>query len=111
MSSGKGHPRPSSTEGIGQTDLAKVDAHALTAEEYDEIPELTDEMMARAVPGDGLDLIKRGRGRPKADAPKRYVTLRLDADVIDAMRASGPGWQIRIEEAVGEWLTEHTDRL
>jgi uncharacterized protein (DUF4415 family) len=92
--------RPTSAEGIGQTDLAKVDAHEITAEEYDEIPELTDDMMVRAVPGAALDLIRRGRGRPKTDNPKRHVTLRLDADVIDAMRASGPGWQIRANEAL-----------
>jgi uncharacterized protein (DUF4415 family) len=90
----------SSTEGIGATDLAKVDAHTITAEEYEEIPELTDAMMARAVPGDGVALLKRGPGRPKADQPKRQITLRLDADVIEAMRASGPGWQVRANEAL-----------
>ncbi|MEH3117101.1 MAG: BrnA antitoxin family protein [Methylorubrum populi] len=91
--------RPS-TEGLGETDLAKMDAHEITTEEYEEIPELTDEMMARAVPGDGAELARRSRGRPRADSPKQQVTLRLDADVIDAMRASGPGWQVRANEAL-----------
>lgn len=89
-----------SAEGIGATDLAKVDAHTITTEDYDEIPELTDAMMARAVSGDGLALLKRGRGRPKVDQPKRQITLRLDTDVIEAMRASGPGWQVRANEAL-----------
>ena len=57
-------------------------------------------MMARAVPGDGLTLLERGPGRPKVDQPKRQITLRLDADVIEAMRASGPGWQVRANEAL-----------
>ncbi|MCJ2064867.1 BrnA antitoxin family protein [Methylobacterium sp. J-088] len=87
-------------DGLGATDLAKVDAHAITAEEYDAIPELTDAMMARAVSGDGLNLLKRGRGRPRIDQPKRQITLRLDADVIEAMRAGGPGWQVRANEAL-----------
>lgn len=93
--------RPS-TEGLGETDLAKMDAHEITPEEYDEIPELTDEMMARAVPGDGAELARRPRGRPRADSPKQQVTLRLDADVIEAMRASGPGWQVRANEVLRE---------
>lgn len=89
-----------STEGIGETDLARMDAHEITAEEYAEIPELTDEVMGRAVRGDGLDLAKRGLGRPPAKHPKQQMTLRLDADVVEAMRASGPGWQVRANEAL-----------
>lgn len=38
------------------------------------------------------------RGRPKLENPKRQVTLRLDGDVIDRFRDSGPGWQSRINE-------------
>lgn len=90
----------SSVRGIGATDLARVDSHEITAEEYDEIPELTDEMMSRAVPGDGVELLKRGRGRPPSDSPKRQVTLRLDGDLVEAMRASGPGWQTRANDAL-----------
>jgi len=30
------------------SDLVKVDAHKLKASEYDELPELTDDMLARA---------------------------------------------------------------
>lgn len=45
----------------------------------------------------------RSRGRPpgftKPDA-KQQVTLRLDPDVIADFRASGPGWQRRINEAL-----------
>ena len=40
-------------------------------------------------------------GRPPTGAqPKRQVTLRLDPDVIEAFRASGPGWQSRINAAL-----------
>ncbi|PBN44560.1 hypothetical protein SxD43FB_05140 [Sphingobium sp. D43FB] len=35
-------------------------------------------------------------GRPKSDDPKQQVTLRLDAAVLDGFRATGPGWQSRI---------------
>jgi uncharacterized protein (DUF4415 family) len=40
-------------------------------------------------------------GRPPiGDAPKKQVTLRLDADLIDRFRATGKGWQSRINEAL-----------
>lgn len=84
----------------GGTDLAKVDAHIVRPEEYDELPELTDEFFERADRHEGGVLVKRGRGRPPADTPKQQVTMRLDADVIAAMRASGPGWQVRANEAL-----------
>jgi uncharacterized protein (DUF4415 family) len=35
-------------------------------------------------------------GRPKSDNPKQQVTLRLDASVVEGFRATGPGWQGRI---------------
>ncbi|WP_132255398.1 BrnA antitoxin family protein [Methylobacterium segetis] len=79
----------------GQTDLARVDAHIVQADEYEEIPELTDAMMARAVPGDGADLARR-RGRPRSENRKVLTALRLDPDVLAAFKASGPGWQTRI---------------
>jgi hypothetical protein len=40
------------------------------------------------------------RGRPKALAPKVSTTIRLDAEVLDRFRATGPGWQSRINEAL-----------
>lgn len=51
---------------------------------------LTDEWFAKA---------RRG-GRPKAAAPKELTTLRLDPDVLAHFRATGPGWQTRINEAL-----------
>lgn len=46
-----------------------------------------------------LALVRRG-GRPKADDPKRLVSLRLDSDVVERLRASGPGWQSRANAAL-----------
>ena len=44
----------------------------------------------------------RKRGRPKSDNPKRQITLRLDAEVVDHFRAKGRGWQTRINSALRE---------
>ena len=38
------------------------------------------------------------RGRPRVARPKAALTMRVDADVLDALRASGPGWQTRVNE-------------
>ena len=38
----------------------------------------------------------RRPGRPKVDQPKVPVTMRVDADVLDAIKASGSGWQTRV---------------
>lgn len=90
-----------SRKSIG-SDLAKVDAHVITAAEYEEIPELTDAEFARGTVMVGG--VPAKRGRPKLDSPKRLITLRLDADVIDTLRQLGAGWQTRANEMLREAL-------
>ncbi len=36
------------------------------------------------------------RGRPKLESPKELIHIRIDADVVTAFRATGTGWQTRI---------------
>lgn len=52
--------------------------------------------------------VKRGRGRPAGSVSsltKKPVTLRIDPDLLDAMRATGGGWQTRANEVLrGEFL-------
>lgn len=47
------------------------------------------------------------RGRPKAAVNKERVTLRLSPEVVQAFRASGKGWQTRVNEALREWVKTH----
>ncbi len=49
---------------------------------------------------------KKG-GRPRLESHKVYTGIRLDADVLEAFRATGKGWQTRINEALKEWLDTH----
>jgi len=67
-----------------------VDAHRIKPAEYKELPELTDDMLAREV-------VKKG-GRPRSANPRQLISLRLPADVIARWRATGPGWQTRMAE-------------
>ena len=59
-------------------------------------PEWIWEDLRKATPD--LAEIRRSRGRPAIDNPKKQVTLRLDSDVVARFRAGGPGWQSRINE-------------
>lgn len=61
----------------------------------DDAPELTEEMLDRATFYDGEKVI-RGPGRPRVAQPKQQVTLRLDAVLIEKLRASGKGWSGRV---------------
>lgn len=45
------------------------------------------------------ELIRR-RGRPPLGQTKQAIKLRLDPEVIERFRQSGPGWQSRINEAL-----------
>jgi uncharacterized protein (DUF4415 family) len=64
----------------------------------DDAPLLTKEMLAHAEIFEGDKFIKRGPGRPKIANPKEPVQLRLDRDVLEHLRASGPGWQTKVNE-------------
>ena len=77
-----------------KSDLARVDAHKIKKGEYDELPELTEEMLARAT-------VSRG-GRPTSLNPRKQLTLRLPADVIERWKATGPGWQTRMADRLSK---------
>jgi uncharacterized protein (DUF4415 family) len=55
---------------------------------------------------------KRRQGeRGKQVAPtKKMVTMRLSADVLEHFRATGPGWQTRIDEYLRKWIKSQTKR-
>ena len=42
------------------------------------------------------------RGRPPTPVPRPMLSLRVDADVLAALRATGPGWQTRINALLRE---------
>lgn len=76
------------------SDLTRVDAHVIKPVEYKDLPELTDDMLSRAV-------VKRG-GRPRSASPRQLISLRLPVDVINRWRATGPGWQTRMAQRLAK---------
>lgn len=85
--------KPASRRSL-KSDLDRVDAHVLKSGEYEELPELTQEMLARA-------RVNKG-GRPLSSNPRKLISLRLPTDVIDRWKATGSGWQTRMAERLSK---------
>lgn len=61
--------------------------------------EITADLAARMQP-------LRRPGRPPVERPKAPMTTRVDADVLDAIKLSGKGWQTRLNEVLREAVQE-----
>jgi uncharacterized protein (DUF4415 family) len=72
----------------------------------DDAPELTDEFFTRADEFAGEKLVRRGR--PKAESTKLALTVRYDLEVVEAFKATGKGWQTRMNDALKDWLKTHS---
>ena len=86
--------KPASRRSL-KSDLVRVDAHKVRPEEYKELPQLTEEMLARAKVNKG--------GRPVSPNPRKLISLRLPADVIERWKATGAGWQTRMAERLSKF--------
>jgi uncharacterized protein (DUF4415 family) len=56
-------------------------------------------------------ILARRRGRPTgstAATRKEPTTVRFDPEVLAAFRATGKGWQTRINNAMRDWLKTHS---
>lgn len=92
--------RNASVHDLG-SDFAKVDAHQTAPSEYEELPELTEEMLARAK-------VYRG-GRPRLASTKVLLSVRYSREVVDFFRATGDGWQSRMDGALKEYVARHSN--
>ncbi len=66
----------------------------------DDAPELTDAFFERADLHDGQKLVRRGR--PALAEPRPMLSMRVDADLLAHLRASGKGWQTRVHALLKE---------
>jgi len=85
----------------------------------DDAPELTNDFFEQGEwqIGDQLVSAQAGaaalrealsRGRPKAQSTKQALTVRYDTEVIEAFKATGKGWQTRMNDALKDWLQTHS---
>lgn len=49
---------------------------------------------------DAMQGFRRKLGRPKAEAPKVHIGFRLASDVVASIKASGRGYNARVEQAL-----------
>ena len=93
------------------SDLARVDAHAIGPHEYDDSPELTREALQRGAwkvagksvtAAEGRAAVRKALGRPPVAVKRPMLSLRTDPDVLAALRASGKGWQTRVNALLRE---------
>lgn len=91
--------------------------HGFSREDWDEVsdsPEFTKEEIAAAKPFAEAfpalaESIKRARGRPRLDAPKEAVTLRLSPETIARFKAGGDDWRTRMSEALDHAAPSDTE--
>lgn len=82
-------PTPAEDAAITDAAMADPDAVPFTDDEWEQVKPLVR------------------RGRPLGSGTKAQVTLRLDVEVLEKFRASGDGWQTRINEALKSWVRTH----
>lgn len=71
------------------------DSHRKNAVVSHSLPELREKLAAR----------RRGAQKSPTKVP---TTIRFDADVLAELKASGRGWQTRVNDAVRDWLKTHS---
>lgn len=97
--------------------MAKLAKRQNSAEmQDDENPEWTSDDFSKARPASEVlpEIFPKAvadamlkRGRPRKEVTKTPVNIRLSPDVVDAFRATGRGWQTRVDEALKDWLKSH----
>ena len=68
----------------------------------DDAPEITDKWIAEATLYHGKKLVRRGR--PAGSGQKTQTTLRISKGVLEFFRATGPGWQTRMDNALKRYV-------
>jgi uncharacterized protein (DUF4415 family) len=77
---------------------AKRKSSATTSRDPDTLPEIDDAWIAGADLYQADKLVRRGR--PRLTNPRQLLSLRLPSQVIARWKATGPGWQTRMAEAL-----------
>ena len=73
-----------------------------------QVPPLTDAALRALQPAGKLPTAlqrKLGVRGPQRTPTKERITIRLSREVVEQFRATGDGWQTRIDTALQEWLS------
>jgi uncharacterized protein (DUF4415 family) len=75
--------------------------HAAALADPDAQP-LTDAQLKEMVP------LRTLRGRPKAESTKQLVSVRYSPEVLAYFRATGEGWQARMDGVLRDYVAQHS---
>ena len=90
-----------------RTDWARVRREATSGHD----PDMSDPMDSEATAAElATALAKKRMGRPLSANRKTPLSLRLSNDVVTYFKATGRGWQTRIDEALREYVKKHRAR-
>jgi uncharacterized protein (DUF4415 family) len=102
------------SENATMTEQWKYDENGVWIDE-DDAPELTHEMFLTAkVYKDGVEvpnLYAKKFGRPPLETPKKALNIRLSQEVLAAFKASGKGWQTRIDAVLKDYLKANNGKV
>jgi uncharacterized protein (DUF4415 family) len=84
-------PTPEENEAINRGIEADPDTYELSPGEIAELKPISPARM----------------GRPRKETTKEQISVRYDADVVAAFRATGDGWQTRMNDALRVYIKEH----
>jgi uncharacterized protein (DUF4415 family) len=94
--------RAARERGDSKTDLALLHQNKLAGIEPEDDEDSPDATLAIREA-----ITQRRAGRPAGSGNKEQVAIRFDKDVLEAFRATGRGWQTRMNDALKAWLKEH----
>ena len=103
------------------SNFKNIDTHVITPDEYEEIPELEDEFFENAIWNIGGNQVSPEtrktaareaikREGPKDPHRKVLLSVRYSPEVVDYFRATGSGWQARMDEVLKEWVKVHREQ-
>lgn len=79
----------------------------------DDAPELDEAFFDQATPKINDEIVSASEvkaafnqrlGRPKSDNPKKAISIRLSPEVVEYFKATGKGWQTRVDDALREYV-------
>ena len=85
---------------------ADPDARELDAAFFSEA-EPANMALPRILSQEKAAALMKQRGRPRGTSNKAATSIRLDVDVLDAFKATGEGWQTRMNDALRDWAKDH----